>query len=340
MTRTLGVALAILAAGYPAAGCASGGVKSALPSVSASGSISSHPPRSRLPTVSPPTVPSRTRSPSDSAAPPSETASAEPPTPTTEPSSPPTHPPGHSPPGPRPPRLRLPRRRRPPRPWGPRQRPRRPPSRPHRLRSRPRQPLREASPSPAASESGSTLLWLWILLVPPSSPAWPCGSPGARASGRPWLPSWRSKVADASANGLALKDMMTTAETQGAQAAEDASARWAGIERRADDLAETLYGLRETAPSEAERAYVADVLASLQAVRSAMDAERAPGGAGRSKTHECTTCCWPLKHPFAHATSTGVDDHVEGKSDHGMRERSASPRPRVSRGHGGSSAPR
>ena len=55
MTRTLGVALAILAAGYLAAGCGSGGVKSALPSVSASGSISFSPTVS-LPTVSPPTV--------------------------------------------------------------------------------------------------------------------------------------------------------------------------------------------------------------------------------------------------------------------------------------------
>ena len=96
--------------------------------------------------------------------------------------------------------------------------------------------------------------------------------------------SWRSKAVDASAKGLALTDMMTTAEAQGALAAEDASARWAGIQRRADDLAETLYGLRETAPGEAERAYVADVLASLQAVRSAMDAERAPGGAGAQQS--------------------------------------------------------
>ena len=49
MTRTLGVALAILAAGYLAAGCVSGGVKSALPSVSASGSISFSSPTVSLP---------------------------------------------------------------------------------------------------------------------------------------------------------------------------------------------------------------------------------------------------------------------------------------------------
>jgi len=73
---------------------------------------------------------------------------------------------------------------------------------------------------------------------------------------------------------------MSMAEAPGALAAEDASARWADIQRWADDLAQTLYALRETAPGEVERARVADVLASLQAVRSAMGAERAPGGAG------------------------------------------------------------
>ena len=142
----------------------------------------------------------------------------------------------------------------------------------------------EASPSPAASESGSSLLWLWILLgaaVIVGVAVWLARRSGKRSA---LAASWRSKVVDASAKGLALKDMMTTAEAPGALAAEDASARWADIQRRADDLAETLYGLRETAPGEAERAYVADVLASLQAVRSAMDAERAPGGAGAQQS--------------------------------------------------------
>jgi len=37
--------------------------------------------------------------------------------------------------------------------------------------------------------------------------------------------------------------------------------------------------MRESAPDEDERARVADTLGALQAVRSAMDAERAPGGA-------------------------------------------------------------
>jgi len=47
-----------------------------------------------------------------------------------------------------------------------------------------------------------------------------------------------------------------------------------------DDLTQELYAMRESAPDEDERARVADVLGSLQALRSAMEAERAPGGVG------------------------------------------------------------
>jgi hypothetical protein len=72
---------------------------------------------------------------------------------------------------------------------------------------------------------------------------------------------------------------MSVAEGPGGLAAEDARARWSDIQRRADDLTQTLYAMREAAPNEEDRARVADVLASLQAVRSGMDAERAPGGA-------------------------------------------------------------
>jgi len=65
---------------------------------------------------------------------------------------------------------------------------------------------------------------------------------------------------------------MSAAQAPGAQAAGDAAARWADIQRRADDLSQDLYALRESAPGEAEGQRVADVLSSLQAVRSAMDA--------------------------------------------------------------------
>jgi hypothetical protein len=75
---------------------------------------------------------------------------------------------------------------------------------------------------------------------------------------------------------------MSIAETQAGLNSADAGARWSDIQRRADDLAQTLYALREAATDEDRRARAADALASLQAVRSAMDAERAPGGAGEN----------------------------------------------------------
>jgi hypothetical protein len=104
----------------------------------------------------------------------------------------------------------------------------------------------------------------------------------ARARGRRSAAAagWQSRLIDAYAKGSALHDAMSVAETPGALVAADAAARWSDIQRRADDLAQTLYALREAAPDDEGRAKVADALASLQAVRSAMDAERAPGGAG------------------------------------------------------------
>ncbi|HTZ27780.1 MAG TPA: hypothetical protein VMC83_27525 [Streptosporangiaceae bacterium] len=93
------------------------------------------------------------------------------------------------------------------------------------------------------------------------------------------LSAWRARAIDAYAKGSALYDAMSFAERPGALDAADSGARWADVQRRADDLAQTLYAMREAAPNEDERARVADALVSLQAVRSAMDAERAPGGA-------------------------------------------------------------
>jgi hypothetical protein len=134
------------------------------------------------------------------------------------------------------------------------------------------------SASPAASSS-SSLLWLWILLgaialiavmaiIIRSS-----GRRSAKATG------WRSSIIDTYAKGSALLDAMNVAEGPGALGAADSGARWTDIQRRADDLAQSLYRLRESAPDEEARMQVEDVLGSLQAVRSAMTAERAPGGA-------------------------------------------------------------
>jgi hypothetical protein len=135
-----------------------------------------------------------------------------------------------------------------------------------------------ASPTPGTG-SGTNLLWLWILLgaaVLAGLIFWIAHSSRRRSAS---AASWQSRLIDAYAKGSALHDAMAVAEGPGGLVAADAGARWADIQRRADDLAQTLYGLRETVQDPAEQARIADVLASLQAVRSAMDAERAPGGA-------------------------------------------------------------
>lgn len=135
-----------------------------------------------------------------------------------------------------------------------------------------------SSPAPAAT-SGNSLLWLWVLLgavILLGAIVWIVRSRGRRSAA---AAGWRSRVIDAYAKGSALHDAMSAAETPGALAAADAGARWSDIQRRGDDLGQALYALREAAPDEESRARVANTLASLQAVRSAMDAERAPTGA-------------------------------------------------------------
>jgi hypothetical protein len=139
------------------------------------------------------------------------------------------------------------------------------------------------SPTPSAaasgSSSGTSLLWLWILLgvlILAGLIAWIVQSSRRRSAA---TTGWRSRLIDAYAKGSALHDAMVVAEAQGDLASSDARARWYDIQRRADDLAQTLYALREAAPDPEDQAGIGDVLASLQAVRSAMDAERAPGGA-------------------------------------------------------------
>jgi hypothetical protein len=138
----------------------------------------------------------------------------------------------------------------------------------------------QPSSSPTAgSGSGSGLIWLWVLLGVIVLIGVIVGIVRARGRRSAAAGSWRSSVVDAYAKGSALHDAMSVAETPGALGAYDAGARWSDIQRRADDLAQTLYALREAAPDDESRARVADVLVSLQTVRSAMDAERAPGGA-------------------------------------------------------------
>ncbi len=152
-------------------------------------------------------------------------------------------------------------------------------------------PHPKSSPTPA-SGSSTQYVWLWVLLgvlVLVGLIAWIAAAAHRRRSTA--ASAWRSKAVDAYARGSALYDAMSVAEAPGGLTAPDAGARWYDIQRRADDLAQQLYGLRETARNEDDRADVTDVIASLQAVRSAMDAERAPGagpeqaGIARSRLH-------------------------------------------------------
>ena len=142
-------------------------------------------------------------------------------------------------------------------------------------------PTPATSPSAAASgsSSGTSLLWLWILLgvlILAGLITWIATSGRRRKAA---AAGWRSRLIDAYAKGSALHDAMSVAEVQGDLGGGDARARWSDIQRRADDLAQTLYTLREAAPDPEDQAAIADVLASLQGVREAMDAERAAGGA-------------------------------------------------------------
>ena len=148
----------------------------------------------------------------------------------------------------------------------------------------PEAPTQNAAPAPSSSPastsgSSSSLIWLWvglgvlalivvIVLIARS------GRRSDKAA------AWRTRITDAYAKGAAVYDAMNIAERPGALAAADAGTRWADIQRRADDLAQMLYSMREAAPDEDSRDRVADLLTALQATRSAMDAERAPGGAG------------------------------------------------------------
>jgi hypothetical protein len=132
--------------------------------------------------------------------------------------------------------------------------------------------------SPAASGSNSALPWILIGLaavVVIGLIIWLVRASGRRSAA---AAGWQSRVVDAYAKGSALSDAIRVAEAPGALAAPDAAARWADIQRRMDDLNQTLYALREAAPDDDNRARMADTLGWLQAVRATMTAERGPEG--------------------------------------------------------------
>jgi hypothetical protein len=142
------------------------------------------------------------------------------------------------------------------------------------------------SPTPSSSSTPASgfhfnLTWLWvvlgalvllgIILLATRSPA--RGRPSGAAAG------WHSRAVDAYAKGAALDGAVRAAERQGAFT-EAASVRWADLQRRADDLNEALFAMRETAPTEHRRVQVENAILSLRAVRDAVDDQRSPGDAG------------------------------------------------------------
>ena len=138
-------------------------------------------------------------------------------------------------------------------------------------------PTPAASPA-AASSSGTNLLWLWILLGAAALAGLIALIVGSSRRRSATAADWRSRLIDAYAKGSALHDAMSVAEAPAEFGSPNAAARWADIQRRADDLTQMLYSLREAVPDDGDSARVADTLTSLQAVRSAMAAERAAGG--------------------------------------------------------------
>jgi hypothetical protein len=116
--------------------------------------------------------------------------------------------------------------------------------------------------------------WLWILIVvvviigviAVVLSLRYMGKRGAVVTG-----GWLAEAIDVYAKGSALHDEMSAAVHSGASAT-DGAARWADIDRRADDLAQALSTMRDTGADPEDRNAAAAAFASLQAVRSALDA--------------------------------------------------------------------
>jgi len=145
----------------------------------------------------------------------------------------------------------------------------------------PESPTVTVTATPDASGSGSALPWVLaglgaLLLI--GLIVWLARSSSRRASA---TAAWRSRRLNAYAEGAALHDAILSAQGQQVQGhqlqPDEATARWADIQHRADNFNQRLYQLRETAPDDQERAGVDEMLVSLQALRSALDTQRASG---------------------------------------------------------------
>ena len=89
---------------------------------------------------------------------------------------------------------------------------------------------------------------------------------------------WLAQAIDVYRKGSALHEEMTAAIQPDQLATAAGAARWAGIQRHADDLARELDALQQAAVGPEDRSAAADALGSLRAARSAMQAYREAGG--------------------------------------------------------------
>jgi hypothetical protein len=89
---------------------------------------------------------------------------------------------------------------------------------------------------------------------------------------------WIAQGIDAYRKGSALHEEMTAAVEPSALGTAGGDARWADIQRHADDLAAELHVLQQAAVGPEDRSAAAHALGSLQAARSAMEAYRDAGG--------------------------------------------------------------
>jgi hypothetical protein len=138
-------------------------------------------------------------------------------------------------------------------------------------------PSSSSAPAAGGISSGDIVLLVLVgAVIIVGAVVWVLRSSGRRSAA---AAQWRTRTIDAYANGSALYEAMITAEAPAALAAADAGARWLDIQRRADDLTRLLYSMREAAPDETSLDRITETLTALQAVRSAMATERAPGGA-------------------------------------------------------------
>jgi hypothetical protein len=145
----------------------------------------------------------------------------------------------------------------------------------------PTSPTTPATSTPASSGgSGADLIWLWVILGalallgiilwatrrPSRSPAPVPGPVRSSAAG------WHNRAVDAYAQGAALDGAVREAVRQGAFI-HAAGEQWYEIRSLADDLADRLYAMRETAPNAERHAQVVHALNALEEVRYAVDAE-------------------------------------------------------------------